>query len=246
MSHHTPLANVVAHRGASADAPENTLSALQLAATHGATCVEIDVSISADGVAFVHHDHQLERCTNGDGLLCEHTAEQLDKLNAGKNLAGFDQEPLPRLSAVVALLKHCNLGLNLEIKPYQDLEQRTVDAICKELDGIWPSSSPLVISSFNHLSLQMIRKQLPDIAIAPLVGAVPDDWDELMNRYSAQNLHCAENALTSEKARAVTEAGFGLYCYTVNDVEKARTLLQWGVHGVFTDLPKHLLQSLET
>lgn len=246
MSHHARLAKVVAHRGASADAPENTLSALLLAAKHGARCVEIDVSISADDVAFVHHDHKLERCTDGEGLLCEHTAEQLDKLSAGKNKAGFEQEPLPRLNAVIALLKRCNLGLNLEIKPYKGLEQRTVDAICNELDDDWPHSLPLVFSSFSHESLQMIKQRLPSAACAPLVGAIPDDWQTLLQRYDAQNLHCADNAITPEKAKAVTEAGFGLYCYTVNDVERARTLLQWGIHGVFTDHPKQLLQSLET
>ncbi len=244
MSQHTRLANIVAHRGASADAPENTLGALQLAATQGARCVEIDVSISADGVPYVHHDHKLERCTNGHGLLCEHTAEQLDTLKASKNLTGFEQEPLPRLSAVIALLKKYELGLNLEIKPYQNLEQRTVDAICEELDGSWPDSLPLVISSFSHLSLEMMRAKHPSAARAPLVGAVPDDWHELMLRYDAQNLHCADKELTSEKAAAVVDAGFGLYCYTVNDIERARTLFQWGVHGVFTDHPGQMLQNL--
>lgn len=236
MSHAT-LARIIAHRGASADAPENTLSALRLAAEQGARCVEIDVSISADGIAYVHHDAQLQRCTNGHGLLCEHTAAQLDLLSAGNNMSGFDGEPLPRLSAVIDLLVGHKLGLNLEIKPYDGLEQQTVNAIHAELKGNWPSELPLVFSSFNHTSIEMARKSMPDIARAPLVGAVPDDWKLLMQRYDAQNLHCAENMLTEEKARQVTDAGYGLYCYTVNDAEKAKTLFDWGVHGIFTDYP---------
>ena len=234
---HVPLAHIIAHRGASADAPENTLSALRLAAEQGASCVEIDVSISADGVAFVHHDDQLQRCTNGVGLLCEHTATQLDQLNAGKNMAGFENEPLPRLSAVIELLVAHNLGLNLEIKPYKGLEQQTVNAIRAEIETTWPAELPLVLSSFSHTSIEMASISMPHVARAPLVGAVPDDWHSLMERYDAQNLHCAANLLTADKAREVTEAGYGLYCYTVNDSEKAKTLLSWGVHGIFTDYP---------
>ena len=243
---HAPLAAVIAHRGASGDAPENTLSALQLAVVHGARCVEIDASISADGVPFVHHDHQLKRCTDGDGLLCEHTAQQLDVLTAGKRMPGFEQEPLPRLSAVLALLMRYNVGLNLEIKPFAGLEQRTVDAICNELDGVWPNDLPLVVSSFNHDCIDMMKQRLPHVARAPLVGAVPDDVEDLMRRYDAQNLHCAEDVLTPDKAEQVISAGYGLYCYTVNDPDNARKLLSWGVHGVFTDFPKNLLSLLET
>ncbi len=243
---HAPLASVIAHRGASGEAPENTLSAIQLAAVQGASCVEIDVSISADGVPYVHHDHQLQRCTDGNGLLCEHTAQQLDVLTAGNSMQGFEQEPLPRLNAVLALLMRYQVGLNLEIKPFKGLEQRTVDAICNELDDVWPNDLPLVISSFSHDAIGMMKQRLPHVARAPLVGAVPDNVSDLMQRYDAQNLHCAENALTQDKAQQVVSAGYGLYCYTVNDPDNARKLFSWGVHGVFTDYPKNLLSLLET
>ena len=73
-------------------------------------------------------------------------------------MPGFEQEPLPRLSAVLALLMRYNVGLNLEIKPFDALEQRTVDAICNELDGVWPHDLPLVVSSFNHKSIGMMRQ----------------------------------------------------------------------------------------
>ena len=87
------LATVIAHRGASGDAPENTIAALALAADHGATCVEIDVSISSDKIPFVHHDDTLDRCTNGSGLLSLHSADALDKLDASKGMDGFANEP---------------------------------------------------------------------------------------------------------------------------------------------------------
>ena len=241
---HLPLGRVIAHRGASGDAPENTISALELAVAQGARCVEIDVSISADQVPYVHHDHKLERCTSGSGLLCEHSASDLDRLTAGGNWQGFDSEPLPRLEAVVHLLIKHQTGLNLEIKPYKGLEIPTVEAICAMLNDTWPSELPIIISSFNHDCLAMSRKCSPEIARAPLVGAIPDNWLALMQRYDAQNLHCDQKSLDPGLAREVVNAGYGLYCYTVNDSERAQILFNHGVHGVFTDYPRQLRSAL--
>lgn len=239
------LPAVIAHRGASGDAPENTLAAMNLAADQGASCVEIDVSISADGVPFVHHDDTLDRCTTGSGLLCEHSAQELDRLDASKATPEFAGEPLPRLSALIELLDARGLGLNLEIKPRKGLEEATVEAICQQIEASWPSHLSLVFSSFSSASLSYAQQRLPQIARALLVGGIPDDWQSLVATYGCQNIHCAANTLTAERAMQLRESGIGVYCYTVNDVEQARQLLEFGAHGVFTDYPGQLLNSLE-
>lgn len=240
---HAPLARIIAHRGASGYAPENTLSAIRLAAEQGASCVEIDVSISIDDVPFVHHDDKLERCTNGSGLLCQHTAGQLDALTAGKGMPGFEQEPLPRLSDVIDLLKLNRLGLNLEIKPFTGLEQQTAEAICSAL-SVWPADLPLVLSSFNHAFLGITQDLSPEIARAPLVGAIPESWQSLMHQYAARNLHCSADSFSEDLAREVLSNGFGLYCYTVNDPKEALYLFNCGVHGIFTDFPDTMIEQL--
>lgn len=240
MAHGT-LASVIAHRGASGMAPENTLAALALAADQGATHVEIDVSISSDDVPYVHHDDSLDRCTNGSGYLCEHTAAELDSLTADKGMAGFIGEPLPRLTSVITLLQSRGIGLNLEIKPKAGLELRTTTAICACIEKHWPSELTLVFSSFEHACLDMARDQLPEVARGLLVGAVPDDWQQRLDQYSCQNIHCAGDALAPETATAVGQAGVGLYCYTVNEIDQARRLWAMGVSGVFTDYPGRLL-----
>lgn len=241
---HAPLSRIIAHRGASGDAPENTLAALSMAADHGADCVEIDVSISRDNVAFVHHDDTLQRCTSGHGLLSECTASQLDQLDASKGHPDFQNEPLPRLTAVVELLVAKGLGLNLEIKPLRGLEKQTVHAIANAINQ-WPTHLPLVFSSFSREALDWARKELPDIPRALLLGRITDDWESLMDTYQCQNLHCSAKSFEEEQAKQVLQKGFGLYCYTVNDSDLASQLFSSGVHGVFTDFPKRLLQSLE-
>lgn len=240
------LAQVIAHRGASADAPENTIAALALAAEHGATCVEIDVSISSDKIPFVHHDDTLDRCTNGTGLLTEHSAAALDKIDASNGISDFVGEPLPRLSSVIALLRQHSLGLNLEIKPQEGLEADTVNAICNMIEAEWPSELPLVFSSFSRLSLQLAKERLPDIARGLLVQELPDDWQALIDQYGCRNIHCNGSALSAEQAQLLVNSNLGVYCYTVNEPEAAAKLLASGVHGVFTDYPKLLLKALET
>lgn len=238
------LAPVIAHRGASADAPENTLGAIRLAADQGARCIEIDVSISRDDVPFVHHDATLDRCTNGAGRLCDHDAAALDRLSAANGHPAWQGESLPRLTAVVELCRERQLGLNLEIKPVAGLERRTATAICAALSTQWPEDLPFVFSSFSTEALDAARACWPDAARALLVGPVPDDWEARLVRHACRNLHCAGSGLTAEIARPLITAGVGLYCYTVNDAARARELLAMGVHGVFTDHPGALLAAL--
>ncbi len=238
------LDTVIAHRGASGHAPENTLAALALAFDHGAKCVEIDVSISADNVPFVHHDDTLDRCTDGSGLLCDHRAAELDKLDASKGMQNYQGEPLPRLSAVFDLLIKHELGLNLEIKPRQGLEAATVDAICALIETSWPSHLPLVFSSFNRSSLGFALERLPDIPRALLVEGLPDNWPELIELYACRNIHCEGSRLSASQTASLRAEGLGVYCYTVNDVVMAQQLLESGVLGVFTDFPERLLTAL--
>ena len=239
------LAKVIAHRGASGEAPENTLAALTLAVDQGATCVEIDVSISSDHIPFVHHDDTLDRCTNGSGLLSEHSASELDKLDASKGMSSYAGEALPRLSSVIALLSQRSVGLNLEIKPQEGLEAETVDAICSMIETEWPSDLPLVFSSFSQVSLKLTKERLPNIARGLLVEELPDNWQALIELYGCRNIHCDGKALTAKQAQLLSHANLGVYCYTVNDSEAAKTLLASGVHGVFTDYPERLIQSLQ-
>lgn len=240
------LATVIAHRGASGEAPENTVAALRLAADQGATCVEIDVSISRDQIPYVHHDDSLDRCTNGSGLLSEQTADALDQLDASHGKEGYLQEPIPRLAAVIDFLSDRKVGLNLEIKPQEGLEQDTVEAICTMIESSWPSDLALVFSSFSQLSLELAHKRLPSVPRGLLVEELPHNWKQLINKYECCNLHCDASQLSEEQARDVLAQSLGVYCYTVNDVDRARELLSWGVHGVFTDYPKMMLASLSS
>ncbi len=252
MAEHAVLAPVIAHRGASADAPENTLAALRLAADHGVRVVEVDVAISADGVAYLHHDDELERCTDGVGRLCDLPSEDIDRLNAGILHSGADREPhrktfrepLPRLTAAIELLRERRLGLNLEIKPVAGLEERTSIAICEIIEGHWPDDLNLVFSSFSTQALSITRSRLPAVPRALISDAVPEALEELVMRLGLSNLHCDAELIDPTGLATLRSRRLGVYCYTVNDVDQALRLLDFGVDGIFTDHPSRMLQAL--
>lgn len=242
MGNHTRnLHRVVAHRGASADAPENSLSALKLAIDYGAASVEVDAMISSDGVPFLHHDDKLERCTNGTGYLCASNAATLDSLDASCGRSEFSGEALPRLESAAALLVKYGIGLNLEIKPTPGLEAETAAAVINCLKPVWPNELPLVLSSFSKDALIEAKALWPEAPRALITCAVPANWKEALSLLECTNLHLAAPLLTPDTAKQVKTAGYGLYCYTVNDVAEANSLFDMGVDGVFTDKPKLLL-----
>jgi len=241
MTRATLLAPVVAHRGASGDAPENTIAAIRLAAEQGATAVEIDVSISADGIAYVHHDDGLERCTDGEGYLCAHPASTLDKLSAGILFKDYAKEPLPRLSDVLRVIQEHNMALNLEIKPTPGLEEPTTETICKTVAEHWQAGNTILYSSFSREALKTAMQLQPETPRALIVCAIPKNWKQELETLECSNFHFAAPLVTKDEVQAMRAEGYGLYCFTVNDTKEAATLIEMGVHGVFSDYPGKLI-----
>lgn len=237
------MPEIVAHRGASGDAPENTLAAIRMAADHGATWIEIDVNISRDAVPVLFHDDGLSRCSNGDGLVIEHTLQSLQSLDTGtwfsENFAG---ERIATLDDCLALALELNLGINLEIKPCSGWEIPTTGAIAKLLNSK-STLPPVVVSSFSHIAMQQAATLLPEIPRSCLYLVAPPDWQSLTSEVGASNIHLHANSLLTKAMTDEYKAqGLGVYCYTVNTVEDARKVFDAGVDGIFTNYPKALLK----
>ena len=241
------LPEVIAHRGASADAPENTLAAAALAIEHGASWIEIDVNISKNGTLFIHHDDTLDRCTTGSGYLVGTSDETLATLDAGSWFStDFGEEPLPTLSQLVKLLKPHGTGVNLEIKATPGTDVELAAKVCDFLESHWPRELPVLASSFSPLVLEEFRRRLPEQPLGLLVCAVPGNWLEWMQRYKCNTLHCAEHFATPELCQTAESAGYPVLCYTVNDARRAEVLFDMGVSSIFTDHAKQLLTALQS
>lgn len=237
-----PYPKIVAHRGGGVLAPENTIAAMRCGLTHGFYAVEFDVMLAKDGVPIVMHDPDFGRTVEGEGNVADFTAQELTARDAGAWFGvDFIGEPIPTFEQVAHFCIHHNIWMNIEIKPVPGFEDRTgwvVAQATKRMFEHAPDRSPgalPLLSSFSFEALQAAQLAAPDIPRAFLVDEVPSDWHERLLALGAISLNTNHKHLTPLLARAVKEAGFGLFCYTVNDAVRAREILSWGVDGFCTD-----------
>lgn len=236
------LPPIVAHRGASRVAPENTLAAIARAADDGARAVELDVALSADGVPVILHDETLNRTTNGKGSVARRTLAELGRLDAGAWFgARYAGEPLPTLAGAVALILERRMALNLEIKPPRGLAEATAERAVEVLKAGWPKSAPLVLSSGSMASLAVARDLAPHWPRGLILDRVPPDWAARLASLGCVSLHCNAKSVTPSLVAEVHHAGYRLLAWTVNRLPTARRLFRSGVDGIFTDDPAKMI-----
>ena len=229
---------VMGHRGAALLAPENTLSSIRAAAAAGATWVEIDVYLIAEGGLVIFHDDTLERCTNGEGVTREAQLSYVTGLDAGvKFSADFVGEKVPTLLEALHCIQSLGLGLNLEIKHDTADVETIVPAVMDILKNHWVDNDKLMISSFNHAALQLSYSIDSGRHLAQLYEDIPANWQEELASIKAYSLNCDYSRLTQVQAQAVKAAGYKLLCYTVNDPKWVESYWAWGMDAVITDDP---------
>lgn len=241
------LPKVIGHRGAKAYAPENTLESIETAASLGVEWVELDVKLTRDNVPIIFHDDELDRTTNGTGLVAQTTYEDLRDLDAGSWFGdSFVAARIPTLEqAIDIILKH-GMGLNLEIKPCPGREKETAEIALDHLSQMWDEPDKLLISSFQHVSLEAAMDLAPDYARGLLIGggSMPDNWKELADYLDVKTINLGARLVTRQIADEVMDLGLPLLVYTVNDPMQARSLQKLGVDCFFSDNPDVILENL--
>lgn len=232
-----PLPLWIAHRGAGKLAPENTLAAFRVGASHGYRAFECDVKLSADGVPFLLHDSKLDRTTAQRGVAGERTWAELSRIDAGGwHSRAFAGEPLPSLDAVAQYVQRNGFALNVEIKPTPGTEHATGQAVGEACARRWVEDRPpLLFSSFRPEALQGALQAAPGIPRALLVDTLWSGWFEM-----AQSLACVAvvtnyNLMDAALMTRLHGAGLRALCYTVNDPAEARRLVALGIAGLITD-----------
>ena len=239
-----PYPKVFAHRGGGALAPENTLAALRCGLARGFHAVEFDVMLTHDEVPILMHDPVLGRTVAGSGDIPALTMEQLSSMDAGGWFGeAFKGEKIPTYEQAFTFCRSHSIWMNVEIKPAPGFEMQTgavVGAATRRLLEAEPSAHvdvgklPL-LSSFSFDALLAVKQAAPDLPRGYLVDVIPNDWHGLLDRLGAVALHTNHKNLTRAQAQAVKDAGFGLFCYTVNDTARATEILSWGVDAFCTD-----------
>ena len=227
------LPKVIGHRGAMAYAPENTLESFREAHRRGATWVEIDVKLTADGVPIVMHDSSLKRTTGVDRLASEMQASEVPP-------------SVPTFEQAIACFGELGLGCNVEIKPCEGREAETARVTVATLRRLWPATLPApLLSSFKDASLAVAREAAPECARALLIDELKDDWKVRAESVTAAGINTNGKRLTAVRAVEVRKAGHVLSVYTINDGDVARALVGMGVQCVITDAPDVILAALK-
>ena len=227
----------VAHRGAGKLAPENTLAAFRLGASHGYRMFECDVKLSADGVPFLLHDATLERTTSGQGIAGEKPWAELSKLDAGSwHSAAFANEALPTLDVIA---RYCIAGgyfLNIEIKPTPGRDAATGSAVANTAARLWPPSTvPPLLTSFSPEALEAAQAAQPQLPRGLLLDSLWTGWLETALSLDCIAVVCHHLLWDRSSVTQAKSAGFRCLSYTVNDEASAQRLIDLGTDGLITD-----------
>lgn len=229
---------VIAHRGASGHAPENTMASFRRALDMGAKAIELDVHQTLDHQLVVAHDDDLKRCGRDKRRLKSLHWEEAAVLDVG---SWFDKrfalERLPRLDDVYDLLPR-SVELHVEIKHgsrvYPGIEERVVDLIHKR--GVRERT---VVSSFDHEALYSVRSLDESVRIGYLLGltTLKTAFVE-MKALAAESLNLSVRQTLARTVKAARERGLKILVYTVNTPMDRDRLAALGVDGVFSNYPE--------
>jgi glycerophosphoryl diester phosphodiesterase len=238
---------VIAHRGASAYAPENTLAAFRKAMEMEADALEIDVRQTKDGYLVIMHDATVDRTTNGRGRVDELTLAEVRRLDAGSSFnASFIGEQIPTLEEVLALLdsKHACGVLVVELKEGSEngsVESKIIGAV--ERSG---KQKQVILKSFDKDVLARFKTLEPEIPRL-FVYAFRIPWLNLIVGTSVssgsvfdadvQFLQAHWYLLSQSFTQTAHEKGFKVVAWGIDDEEAMRKAIEYGVDGIETDKP---------
>jgi glycerophosphoryl diester phosphodiesterase len=235
--HSWPYPTLFAHRGGGSLAPENTLAAIKTGYARGFGAFEFDVKLTRDGVAILMHDDTLDRTTNGRGAIVQMDLAAIEKLDAGSwHSLPFAREPVPHFSAVAHYLHGLGLLANVEIKPCPGREAETGRIVAELCVELWRDRlvKPLV-SSFSTEALHAARAVSEELPIGLLVREPKSACLAQLRSLQCVSLHCHHGFINADTVRQFHDEGYRLLVYTVNQVDRAAELLDFGVDGIFTD-----------
>jgi glycerophosphoryl diester phosphodiesterase len=232
-----PLPLWIAHRGAGKLAPENTLAAFRVGASHGFRAFECDVKLSADGVPFLLHDSTLDRTTPVRGVAGLKDWAELSRTDAGGwHTRAFAGEPIPSLELIARYVQRNGYALNVEIKPTPGQEHATGLAVGRACLHLWDSQATLpLFSSFRPDALQGAREAAPQIPRALLLDKLWPGWWEAAHALGCVAVVTNYSLMDAALIERLHGAGLRGLCYTVNDPAEVRRLLALGIDGLITD-----------
>jgi len=241
-----PRPIILAHRGASAYAPENTLPAFELAIEHGADGIELDAKLSADGEVVVIHDEGVERTTDGQGRVSSLTLQQLQALDAGvTHSTEFHGLRIPTLLEVFEALGKRAI-INIELTNYSTPYDPLVEKVCSLIKK-HAIQDQILFSSFLARNLTKAARLLPDVprgllALPGWMGIWPRSFGFMFGDFQALHTHISD--VDPQQVQRVHRIKRNIHVWTVNAIDDLQRLKEWEVDGIFTDDPRTAVATL--
>lgn len=238
---------VIAHRGFSGIAPENTLLAIQKAIEIKVDMIELDVQMTADQQLVVFHDETIDRMTDGKGWVKDFSLARLKEFEICDPKNNIVGERIPTLAEVLTLIEaHQHIKLNIELKTdrvhYDGIER----LVLREVNR-FVMVDRVIYSSFNHQSLRRMKQMNPKASIAALfdVHDLPMKPWEYILQMEADAIHPHYSTVERDWLEVCQQHRILVRPYTVNSVYTMEQFIQFEVSGMFTDYPDQLQQLLQ-
>ncbi len=219
----------IGHRGAMDLEPENTISAINKAIELKADAVEIDVYRTRDNELVVMHYERIEKTTNGNGLVWDHTLAEIKKLDAGKG------EKVPTLQDVIDTVG-CRCDILIEIKMY-GIEKSVIDHINKN-----KIKERSVVISFFHDIMRDVKRIDPEIKTGVTFMCAPINVSRLAAAAGAEYILPQYQFLTPDMVKDAHGNNLKILAWHTEDLEEMRGLVRLGVDGIFSNRPDLLLK----
>ncbi len=239
MIHQLPPPIIFGHRGASKHAPENTLAAFELAFKTGVPAVELDVMLSKDEELVIIHDHKVDRTTDGQGFVNEHTLQQLKKLDAGSKFSKkFTGEKIPTLDEVLDLITGDRL-VNIELKNYHSIHDQLISKVV-EIVNKRAKIDSVIFSSFSLRNILKVHKLLPHapaalITLGGIMGKL--ELSAFFRWVSPAFIHPDHQLVTEGMIQHEHDHHRRINVWTVDAEEDMRWFFKAGIDGLMTNDP---------
>jgi glycerophosphoryl diester phosphodiesterase len=230
---------VIAHRGASGHAPENTLAAFRRATALGASFIETDLQLSRDARFVAIHDDTVNRTTNGHGKVHELTLADLRKLDAGSWFGSeFTGERIPTLDEILEFARKNDVVFYLELKPTGSWggEHSLIGAL-RQTGEV----ARTVVISFDPSVLEALRRIEPTLMTGLLFEGQIDQPLERAVEIGARQLAVRGDLVTPALLAEARKKDLQVVCWTVNQPAHMRMLIEAGVQGIMSDYPDRLV-----
>jgi glycerophosphoryl diester phosphodiesterase len=250
---------IIAHRGSSAHAPENTLAAFRQAMADGADGIEFDVRLAKDGVPVVIHDSSLNRLARKNSRVAELTSHELSQVDVGSRFnrhhpkrarPEFALETVPTLEAVFSLLKNFDGRIYLELKCRRNEEARQLADAVSDVIASSNILTKLIVQSFHRGVLPMVRERHPNIVTAAIVGPriryhIRNKGQVLDRAYRSQadRLSIHKSLAHHSLIELAAEADIQIAVWTVRSRKWIAKAQELGIDALITNDPKKLVDA---